>query len=65
MKINDASKAVEDVQVEGLAIRNGECRNMAALGLPPDWGDKLEETAGLLERRLARLEQAMGLQPLT
>ncbi|MBH3373917.1 hypothetical protein M9Y56_11090 [Pseudomonas juntendi] len=39
-------------------------RHFAAAVLPPDWHANAEKSAELLERRLARLEQALGLGPL-
>ncbi|HHM4305176.1 hypothetical protein L2D71_31930 [Pseudomonas aeruginosa] len=36
-----------------------------ALGLSPEWGAEAKKAAELLEKRLARLEQALGLLPLS
>jgi hypothetical protein len=36
----------------------------AGAGLPQDWGDRQREKADLLERRLSRLESALGLNPI-
>ncbi len=38
---------------------------MAALGLSPEWAAEAEKSAELIEKRLARLEQALGLVPLS
>ena len=34
------------------------------ISLPEDWGQKQQEKADLLERRLSRLESELGLSPL-
>jgi len=36
----------------------------AGFSLPPDFADKAQEKADLLERRLTRLEKELGLDPI-
>ena len=36
----------------------------AGLGLPEDWAQRSQEKADLLERRLSRIESALGLSPI-
>ncbi|MDF2640750.1 MAG: hypothetical protein K0R45_22 [Pseudomonas sp.] len=36
----------------------------AGISLPDDFATKAQEKADLLERRLSRLEQALGLEPI-
>ena len=37
----------------------------AGISLPADFAEKAQEKADLLERRLARLEKELGLNPLS
>ena len=37
----------------------------AGISLPADFAEKAQEKADLLERRLARLEKKLGLNPLS
>ncbi|MBJ2254737.1 hypothetical protein JFT59_26445 [Pseudomonas sp. MF6784] len=57
------------IVISGTAIDEG-CVSMrlvsgAGIEVPEGWGERAQENADLLERRLARLEQALGLLPLS
>ncbi|WWL45219.1 hypothetical protein V5O39_04920 [Pseudomonas parakoreensis] len=58
-RTEDGSVFISDAVLKSQAI-------VSAVGasLPPDFAEKSQEKADLLEHRLLRLEQALGLEPI-
>ncbi|SDS80025.1 hypothetical protein SAMN05216496_2455 [Pseudomonas sp. Z003-0.4C(8344-21)] len=49
---------------ESEILRGQMIVSAAGISLPADFAEKAQEKADLLERRLSRLEQALGLEPI-
>lgn len=63
--MNQPFEAVDDnTRITGACIVDADRFTGVGLGLPEDFGKDAQEKAGLLERRLSRLELALNLDPL-
>lgn len=49
---------------ESEILKSQMVASAAGVSLPPDFADKAQEKADLLERRLTRLEKELGLDPI-
>lgn len=58
-RAEDGSVFISDAVLKSQAIFSA-----TGVSLPAACGEKIEEKADLLERRLSRLEQALGLEPI-
>mgnify|MGYP007010095273 CR=1 FL=1 len=64
--MNQPFAVAEDghVFVSDAVLKSQAIVSAVGVSLPADFGERAEEKADLLERRLSRLEQAFGLEPI-